>query len=79
MDNLSIFGWVIVIVSWVIALGWTWRVGVAIRGLATMPDLLMRPVNRSAPRAGDDPVLSVVVPARTKRRRLRPRCALYFA
>ena len=66
MDNLSIFGWMILIVSWVIALGWTWRVAVAIPGLATMPDLLKKAVNRSAPRAGDNPVLSVVVPARNE-------------
>jgi glycosyltransferase involved in cell wall biosynthesis len=66
MDNLSIFGWVIVVVSWVIAIGWTWRVGVAIRGLAGMPDLLQRPVNRGVTRAGESPILSVVVPARNE-------------
>ena len=66
MDNLSIFGWMILVVSWVIALGWTWRVSVAIRGFARMPDLLKRPVNRSVTRAGDSPVMSVVVPARNE-------------
>jgi glycosyltransferase involved in cell wall biosynthesis len=66
MDNLSIFGWMILVVGWVVALGWAWRVGVAIRGFRGMPDLLKRPVNRGVTKAGDSPVLSVVVPARNE-------------
>jgi glycosyltransferase involved in cell wall biosynthesis len=66
MDNLSIFGWMVLVVSWVIALGWTWRVGVAIRGFRKMPNLLKRPVDRGGTRASGSPVLSVVVPARNE-------------
>ncbi len=65
MDNLSIFGWMILVVSWVIVLGWTWRVSVAIRGFADAgPVEEARESKRNE--SGDSPVLSVVVPARNE-------------
>jgi glycosyltransferase involved in cell wall biosynthesis len=66
MDNLSILGWTILVVGWVIALGWTWRVGVSIWGFRKIPDLLKRPVIRGGAGTSGSPVLSVIVPARNE-------------
>lgn len=53
-----------IVLSWIQALVWLWHAAVALRGLATLPDLSrMDGDTQPALRGGDGPDLSVIVPA----------------
>ncbi|HVJ09914.1 MAG TPA: glycosyltransferase family 2 protein [Acidisarcina sp.] len=64
METLSPLGWVLLVASWVVALGWLWRVSTALRGLSRMPDLMKQPAPLKS--GSESPVLAVVVPARNE-------------
>lgn len=66
MKTISSVGWVLLIVTWVVALRWVWQVCAALIGLSRVPDL-SRDVEVPLERGGSAlPQLTVVVPARNE-------------
>jgi glycosyltransferase involved in cell wall biosynthesis len=65
VKTLISFAWLALIVNWMVALAWIWRVTEAIRGLSSIPDLFAEDESGET-RTGEVPRLCVVVPARNE-------------
>ncbi len=66
METLSPFGWILLVVTWMVAIRWLWQVCAALFGLSRMPDLSRAvhvPCVRSESALAQ---LTVVVPARNE-------------
>lgn len=61
----SSFAWLLLIVNWTVALAWVWRVVEAIRGLSSIPDLLVEDGSEDT-WSGEPARLCVIVPARNE-------------
>jgi len=64
MGLAHVTGWVLIVLSWLLALGWLWRAVAALRGMPTLPDLTRMEVDElPTPPDSDGPHLTVIVPA----------------